>query len=387
MVRTFIMAAAVAAMLVLPPPGRASLYHPEDSSLTLSVRPDGTPEALPFDEFKRRLVVSSNIANPGLKTDDRAQIEKRAAAKMARGELSPEETLPLAVDMLRLGTASEGGWGSGPSSASRLDADAALNRLMLLKRQRPNYYVLSTLAHLYAARGDWPDALSHLESAIFDYAPPPPVPGLTPEQQRWQLRIDRDYILPYLRFRQQEAAQKLKPPMESEDVYPLFPPREKGVAFAPMKFVNDVGKYEPGKLAAADKAKLPPDAVAIVQQLLLWFPRDIRLIWLLGEVYAAEGNFEDAKRAMDYCVSEAGQFGNRRLLVEHRTAVTEVVNAQRALEDAKRIAEKKAEEDAFPLSWTKISIYFGIVAIVVVVAVVRSIRRGRPDRCGPGGCH
>jgi len=67
----------------------------------------------------------------------------------------------------------------------------------------------------------------------------------------------------------------------------------------PVRFVSEGGKYEAGKIAAAEHKKLPKDAVLIVQQLLLWTasaqPEDVRLIWLLGELYNAQGDARTAK--------------------------------------------------------------------------------------------
>lgn len=52
----------------------------------------------------------------------------------------------------------------------------------------------------------------------------------------------------------------------------------------PVKFVNENGKFEVGRIADAEKAKLPSTAIEIVEQLLLWAPNDLRLYWLLGEL-------------------------------------------------------------------------------------------------------
>jgi tetratricopeptide (TPR) repeat protein len=60
-------------------------------------------------------------------------------------------------------------------------------------------------------------------------------------------------------------------------------------------FSGENGTFEPGKITAANKAKLPPDAIKIVQQLLVWTPDDLRLFWLLGELLNAQGDVESAK--------------------------------------------------------------------------------------------
>src|SRR5262249_30870073 len=55
-----------------------------------------------------------------------------------------------------------------------------------------------------------------------------------------------------------------------------------GPSKAPVRLVADSGKFEPGELAKAEREKLPPDALKIVQQLVLWMPDDPRLQWLLA---------------------------------------------------------------------------------------------------------
>jgi hypothetical protein len=89
------------------------------------------------------------------------------------------------------------------------------------------------------------------------------------------------YLLKLMILRSKE------PPSSSfEAVDAIF---EGGDPPTPIRFVNDDGKFEPGKLASAERKKLPKDARDIVQQLLLWLPEDLRLYWLLGEIYNAEG--------------------------------------------------------------------------------------------------
>jgi len=75
--------------------------------------------------------------------------------------------------------------------------------------------------------------------------------------------------------------------------------REKG-ARAPVEkwddlfhvaFTGPSGEYEAGNIAADQKEQLPADAVATVQQLLIWLPDDLRLYWLLGELYNAKGEY------------------------------------------------------------------------------------------------
>jgi cytochrome c-type biogenesis protein CcmH/NrfG len=157
---------------------------------------------------------------------------------------------------------------------------------------------------------------------------------------------------------------KLAP--ENEDLDPIFE----------VKFVNEAGKYEPGRLAEAERKKLPPDAIAIVQQMVLWSPTDARLYWQLGELYAAQGKFIEAKKILDECVSEARHYSNHKILMEHRAVIMPLAESQ-----AKQRSDSDASDDpppsqpAVPIDLGTVWIYFGIVAAVVLLAVVRAVIR------------
>ncbi len=374
MARTLPSALAVAALaLWFAPAGRASLYQPDELT-ALPVRPDGTGEALPFDEFKRRLAVLGNVGNPdpAKATADRQRVKERIDRRLKAGKLPPDETVALAADLLRYDPGNP--W--------------PLNHLPPLTRGRsPNYYAAATLAHLHAARGDWNEAVDSLgvalEDALVDADRPPPVKGLTPAQQAWQTKLDRDYVLHLLHLNRQEAARRPRPNPADETPTPLFPVPKRGTPADPVRFVNDAGVYEPGTLAAAERAKLPPDAVAVAQQLLLWFPGETPLYWLLAELYAAGGDLDAARKIMDECVSEAKQYGNRKELVAHRAAVRAAVEARNAARDE---ARRQADIAAYPVSWRTLALYGGAVGLVAVVAAVRAVRGRRPRRDGgPAG--
>jgi len=94
----------------------------------------------------------------------------------------------------------------------------------------------------------------------------------------------------------------------------------------PVKFIGPSGQYEAGKFAEAEKSKLPADAVAVVQQLLLWAPEDTRLYWLLGELYNARGDLTSADAIFEECVWSRRY--NAEPLREHRLIVKEAIKAQ-----------------------------------------------------------
>jgi hypothetical protein len=160
----------------------------------------------------------------------------------------------------------------------------------------------------------------------------------------------------------------------TEEPTPLFPLPERGKSQSPVRFVNDAGVYEPGVLASAERDKLPPDALAIVQQLLLWFPLDTRLYWLLAELYAAADDLDSAAVILEECTWSRA-YGNRQVLMDHRVAVRAAVAAR----------PRPEPPPGPPISMRTILIYFGVIGVIGVLALVRALmRRGRAN-CGPIG--
>lgn len=119
-------------------------------------------------------------------------------------------------------------------------------------------------------------------------------PGIHQRAEEFQLRLVR------LRLREKAGS------VELDDLF--------GV-----KFLNEQGKYQAGKLSPAERKKLPADAVAIAQQLVLWTPQDGRLLWLLAELAAVHGDLKTAAALMDGCVVEfslrSAELRRRRLLM------------------------------------------------------------------------
>jgi hypothetical protein len=147
--------------------------------------------------------------------------------------------------------------------------------------------------------------------------------------------------------------------------------------------VNEAGVYEPGVLAAKEKAKLPPDAIATVQQLVLWFPNDNRLYWLLAELYAANGEFKAAQDIMNECVS-SGRYSNRKALMQHREAIAKVANVEPPPAEPPPTEPPPPE---VPFTMGAVWIYFGAVAAIALFALVRAIAKKRKSArdCGPVG--
>ena len=355
------------------PDGRASLHHPTDP-MAIPVNVKGEPEALPFDDLRRRRLVLRNVGNEGwplevpdpndpakkLKTD-RGVVKDRIDKQLKVAGRTREQSVALAVDLFRF---------NKPAEAASV----------LVGEHRRGYLGNVTLAHIATAQAnpdqavkgvDWPGAMNFLSIAT-DEVPPTEVPGLTPQQLAWQLKLDRGALMKFLRLRRDEARGPKLPP---EDELPD--------AIFGVNFVNAAGAYEPGVLAPAELAKLPPDALATVQQFVLWFPGDIRLYWLLAELYAVKGEFAAARRIMDECV-DSGHYSNRRVLVTHRVAVIKAADAKGPPPEESLLAPPTPPPPApvedpppVPFSFRTVRIYFGVVAAVALFALVRAITKKR----------
>ena len=323
---------------------------------------------LPYvPQFKSFLDDRLNAVNPTLPDTLDGKATFRGAAKLRieqRGK-NPDQ-VALAVDYIRIGKAAD-----------------AVNLLEGRTRDRvPDYVALVTLAHAHAARGEWSDAIRVHGLATFDAEPPARLPGANADQTRWLVKLERDYYAHWLRLRHQETL--LREPPEVQNVYTLFPAKSDAPS---LKFVNEAGQYEPGQLAAAEKAKLPPDALTIVQQLLLWSPDDTRMLWLLAEIYAANGQLREADQIFDQCTWGRG-YTNRKILMAHRTTTREAV--AKLPPDSGDVAlpsdVPKPETDAVAeqQKWDEIrdQVYLilailGVLAVVLIPLQIRTLLRRR----------
>ncbi|MGL6095565.1 MAG: tetratricopeptide repeat protein [Fimbriiglobus sp.] len=287
---------------LLAPAGRAGLYDP-DEKCPIPVRPNGVAVDLPSGPqadgpFPQLLLTLLNVAdgNPARPNPDRKAVLDRTQQLLQRNDLGPAESAGLAADLLRLGK-----------------VDDALNVLAPLARDRtPDFRVLANLAHFHAVRGEWEDALRWHQAAFLDADFPANLAGATAAQRAWLKQLERTHYRRWLQMNRERYAARREP--AEEDVFPLFP----------LRFVNDSGEFEPGKLAAAQRAKLPADAIPAVQQLLLWAPGDTALYWLLAELYAADGRLHEALYIFDRC-ADTRQFSNRAVMMAHRAAVRDAV--------------------------------------------------------------
>lgn len=216
----------------------------------------------------------------------------------------------------------------------RLNRPEAINLLQPLARdpRRGGFLVFAHLAVAHANRGEWREAAEQQLMAV-KYAEFPTRFGrFTSEQLAWFKRLERDYYLPWLNQRAIDA-RKAKRGDLREEPDPLFP----------VQFVTYDGSYQPGKISDQERAKLPVDAIAIVQQMVIWHPRDTRLYWLLGELYNAEGDVETAYKILDACTFSQGY--SNPILKEHRTILLNHLEEKRAKKAAEQAAQELADAE------------------------------------------
>jgi tetratricopeptide (TPR) repeat protein len=174
-------------------------------------------------------------------------------------QLSTEEAADFGALYIRLG-----------------EVTKAIEVLQAAQREHPHHFrLVANLGTAWQLQGDLPQAQAYLLQAVRL------APGKLQRAEASQLRLVQ------LRQREGRSVEKL------DDLF--------GVHYG-----GEGGKYQPGKMAAAEVKKLPSDAAAVLQQLALWLPADGRILWQLGELANAYGNVKVAAGIFEGCVTEFG---------------------------------------------------------------------------------
>jgi hypothetical protein len=151
----------------------------------------------------------------------------------------------------------------------------------------------------------------------------------------------------------------------------------------PVQYKADDGTYQAGKLAEAERKKLPPNALAIVQQFVLWFPADTRLYWQLGELYNAQGDMTAAVTILNECIWTRRD--SAPLLKEHKNIVQAGAPKQTApvLEDEPATAKPAApapDDAAWLPERRQIVLVAGVAGTIIFVLIFLQIREIRQRR-------
>ncbi len=245
--------AAIATLLLASPWACAGLYFSAETYGTLPAQWRGFL-------MDHRLLRNISI-KPKDEADEnplRARYRQDAAKLQARTDkLSADELADLGALYLRLG-----------------ETDKAIEILRPAQRVHPNHFAIAAnLGTAWQRFGDLRQAAAALEEAV------KLAPGKLVPFEEAHLKLVRS------RLRGQAGA--------LDDLF--------GV-----RFQNDKGAYEAGKLAEAEKKKLPAKSVAIAQQLALWLPADGPLLWQLGELANAHGDFKNGAAMLEGCVVQFG---------------------------------------------------------------------------------
>jgi tetratricopeptide (TPR) repeat protein len=280
-------------LLCIPVTSRAGLYY---SGETYAELPSQWRGFLLDQRLLRILSVKPSGAGPV--NPERTRYEQAAAAleKIATERaLTADESADLGALHVRLGQPGK-----------------AVEVLRAAQSKHPlDFHIAANLGTAWQLQGDLEQAAESLKQAVRLS------PGKLQKVEEYHLKLVQG------RLRQARDAQEL------DDLF--------GV-----RYVGEHDKYEPGKLAAGEREKLPSEAVAIVQQLALWLPADARLLWQLAELAGAQGDVKTAAAMMDGCVSEFGLRAPE--LRAHRQAMRAAADelAARSADDAKATHEGHA---------------------------------------------
>jgi tetratricopeptide (TPR) repeat protein len=323
----------------------AGFYDPVRPTSPL-VGPKG-PEALPWELFRDQLSDAIRIGDPNQPTNLRLKTLDRRDKLVALGpKATADELAELGMWQWRL-----------------REPDRALETLTRAKATDPrSYWPLVHLGTFFQASGQLQEAFGPLDAASAAFPSPWPGGGAAGAWFRQAEKAQLNLLRNRLREGGQRSGGFRRPPSEVDALFPV-------------QFVGASGAYEAGKIADAERAKIPADAIATVQQLLLWFPEDSRLLWLLGELTNASGDVRGAAQIFDECV------GMRRYesagLRDHRRIVKAAVAALPTPAPTVTVATESFLPSASTL-WLVGGIGGAIVALFVFLQIREWNRRRRP---------
>jgi tetratricopeptide (TPR) repeat protein len=272
-------------LVTAAPAVRAGLYYSAEKYATLPAQWRG------FLLDQRMLRNIAVAPGPGADTspmrrtylDEVHKLRQRAEEE----KLSADDSADLGALLIRLGETTQ-----------------ALEVLRAAHKEHPTHFQLAAnLGTAWQLLGELERALDCLRQAV-ELAPGKDLPFEEAHLRLVQLR---------LRQRQKQG--------ELDDLF--------GV-----RYVGPGGSYEAGKLAEAERKKLPTRAVAVVQQLALWLPADGPLLWQLAELASAHGDLRSGAAMLDGCVIQFGM--QHPVLREHRRLLREAADALPKLEPGAR---------------------------------------------------
>jgi tetratricopeptide (TPR) repeat protein len=324
-----------------------------------TVEADGV-KAMSFGQFRQALSqFTVDLIKPNSEVTNEYRRERdRLVALAKKGALTTAQALDLSVIHMRL-----------------LKPEEAINILTpLAARERNNFMLLANLAAAHDQSGQFDRALSYQQQVLDLW--PRDWPGLSKAQLNWYREVETAQ-LKLFKKRNRENLQRAASSRQTVD--DLFED-----ATGAVRYQNEDGTYQAGKLAGAERKKLPPLALPILQELVLAFPADTRLYWQLGELYNAQGDVSAAAAIVEECV------GMRRygatLLREHRQVLREAA-AKQSTQAFEELAPSNTPAVQTPPpagAWLperrQIVLVGGVAGTIVVVLVYLQIRELRQRR-------
>jgi len=321
-------------VLVFASPSLWAGIYPPMAEPTFEFANDGTAEPLSATNFSLAYDDRINAMNPATPPDrakTRNALLKRIEERLPKASSLDVPTFrELTADLIRVGRAGE-----------------AIPLLIPKSRERePDYALMANLVQAYALSGDWDAALRNLEF-LRDTEPPKDTAG-----QRWHAIIDSKYALIWLRYHRNIARDKTD-----------------AATLKPIPFFAD---------------GLPPNAIAIVQQMALDAPTDIFLLWTLAEVNVRAGDYRTAEKLFDRCTNSG--LTQPKALMARRAEVQDIVEklpkpTEDALLPMGDPEPPPAPKGLFDLvNRTKFFALTGAFALIVVALFVLQVRASQRRR-------
>lgn len=261
----------------LDPPGK----YPRDSVMTTLPQP---PNLLIGYVNELRAVSRFDPKNPGSLRLDYQRQRSQLEAKQRQGSFDVADQVNLSACLIRMGEYAA--------------AQQLLEKHLRLV-PRDNSYRFLLLLNLAAACQEDDSllqrALELQREALESW--PLLVAGWN-RAESYRLRRVEEYALVLLQLRNRERILRRDQPAREQLPPDLLFPKEERDLSKKVQFVGNSGEYEAGGLAWKQWDRLPPDAVSIVLQLLLWRPHDPRLLWLYGELLNARGQVDSAHEVL-----------------------------------------------------------------------------------------
>ncbi len=301
---------------------RAGVYLPvERVSLPLpyNIAPNGMQFVLTPSDVQLRLVdqrqledndprnnpESSKKGEPSVGRLAYLEIVKRLEKQQADGVLQPVDKVNLGGCYIRLG---------------RYEKARSILEQTLPALQGDKTVLFLAKLNLSAAIADadpagdlLPKAIQYQEEALSEW--PQPMPIWTPETSQWYRRAEQ-LVLQRLKDRKEQKDRAASGRAEVTTNLRLG-----NVLFPGLRFEGPGQEYQVGSIQPVMWTRMPPDALVLVVQLLIWSPRDTDLLWLYGELLNANGQMGAAAEVLKTLVDQGGVNSpelrsHRRLLVE-----------------------------------------------------------------------